>query len=334
MGSQTITVNNSKKTLIILCVATIILIVLANSFFVLNEGESAILQRFGNIEAVFMREAAPDIKADIEGKGVSLRVGTGLKFKIPFIDEVTKYTSKLILYDSTSNEVLTRDRHRLLFDNTAHWHIENPLLFYQNHRTINAAKNIIEGILFAEMRVRVGQVESYELISDRAVSGKLLQDMVDSVNAIFRERGDGLSIVDIRIKRTDLPQETYNSIHNRMISERRRIAEEYRAEGDSVLLEVESEANLEVDTITSEARARAEEIRGEADAEAARIYNEAYSRDPSFFEFYNLLETYRLTVGNRTTMIIDRNDPFARYLFGVTPESRPVVTAPPPPPEE
>jgi membrane protease subunit HflC len=337
MNNQTITVGKTpKKTILILVVAAILLIVGSNAFFFLEEGESAILQRFGNIEAVFMRDVLPEVKEEIEGRGVSLRIGTGLKLKIPFIDEVTKYTSKLILYDSTSNEVLTRDRHRLLFDNTAHWRIDNPLLFYQNHRTISAAKNIIEGILFAEMRVRVGQIESYELISNREVSGQLLQDMVGVVNTIFADRGDGLSIVDIRIKRTDLPVETYNSIHNRMITERQRIAAEHRAEGERELTEIKAATDREVDVITTDADRRAEEIRGEADSEAARIYNEAYNRDPAFFEFYNLLETYRKTIGSGSTMVVPLDSPFAKYLLGVTqpPAAAPAAAAPPPSQEE
>jgi membrane protease subunit HflC len=318
-----------RKPVIIIAIAVILLILVRNSFFTLAEGESAILQRFGRIEAVYMREVSPEVRMEIEGRGVSLRIGTGLKLKVPFIDEVTKYTSKLILYDSTSNEVLTRDRHRLLFDNTAHWRIDNPLLFYANHRTIPAAKNVIEGILFAEMRVRVGQVESYELISNREVSGKLLEDMVGSVNTIFMERGDGLSIVDIRIKRTDLPVETYNSIHTRMITERQRIAAEHRAEGERELLEIRSATDREVAAITSTALREAEEIRGQADSEAARIYNEAYNRDPGFFEFYNLLETYRQTVGNRSTMVVPHDSPFAKYLLGIAPGSSRVAPAPP-----
>jgi membrane protease subunit HflC len=335
MSQQTVNVSKgSKKTVIVIAAIAILLIAGSNAFFFLEEGESAILQRFGNIEAVFMREALPEVKADIESRGVSLRIGTGLKLKVPFIDEVTKYTSKLILYDSTSNEVLTRDRARLLFDNTAHWRIDNPLLFYQNHRSITAAKNTIEVILFAEMRVRVGQVESYELISNREVSGKLLEDMVGVVNTIFAERNDGLSIVDIRIKRTDLPVETYNSIHNRMITERQRIAAEHRAEGERELTEIKAATDREVREIKAEADRRAETIRGEADGEAARIYNEAYSRDPEFFEFYNLLETYRLTVGDSSTMVIPLDSPFARYLLGITPGAAQAAVGPPATPGE
>jgi membrane protease subunit HflC len=318
----------TKKTIIILAVAVISVILLRNCFFILYEGESALVQRFGRIQGVYVRDASAELREQLLGETAKLYVGTGLKFKVPFIDNIIKYPSKLILYDSPPTEVLTLDRHRLYFDNTAQWRIENPLLFYKAHGNINKAKGRIDEVLYSEMRNRVGSVRSYELISNREESSQMLLDMADAVNADFARREAGISIVDIRIKRTDLPSETYANIYNRMNTERQRVAAEYRAEGDEILLEIRSATDREVAAITSAAQRRAEEIRGEADSEAARIYNEAYSRDPTFFEFYNLLETYRQTVGKSSTMVVPHDSPFAKYLLGVMPEAR-VAPAPP-----
>jgi len=297
-------------------IAFLLIIVAANSFFVLREGESALVQRFGRIEAVYMRDATYLARTQIENRGVSLYLGTGLKFKIPFIDNVIKYPSKLILYDSPPREVLTLDRHRLYFDNTAQWRIDNPLLFYEAYNNINGAKERIDDVLYSEMRISVGRLNSYILISDRETSRRMLLDMAEAVSANFVEQG--ISVVDIRIKRTDLPSETYASIYNRMNTERQRVAAENRSEGERDLLIIRSETDRRVISITSEAERRAEEIRGEGDSEAARIYNEAYGRDPDFFEFYNLLETYRQTVGRGTTLVVPLDSPFAKYLLGVT----------------
>ncbi|MDR0326458.1 MAG: protease modulator HflC [Oscillospiraceae bacterium] len=321
--------KNTRKFIIVVAVAAILLIVASNAFFYLEEGESALVQRFGRIESVYMREASNTVRTQIENRGVSLHIGTGLKLKVPFIDNVIKYPSKLILYDSPPTEVLTLDRHRLYFDNTAQWRIENPLLFYEAHNNINNAKRRIDDVLYSEMRISVGRLNSYVLISDRELSGQMLLDMADAVNANFTQRGEGISIVDIRIKRTDLPSETYNSIYNRMNTERQRVAAEYRSEGDEILLDVVSQTDRAVISITSQAERQAEEIRGEGDSEAARIYNEAYGRDPEFFEFYNLLDTYRLTVGNRSTLIVPLDSPFAKYLLGITPGAAQAVAAPP-----
>jgi len=304
----------------IVVIAILLLIVITNSFFFLQEDESALVQRFGRIEAVYMREVPPTIRAQIELRpDVSVHTGTGLKFKIPFIENVIKYPSKLILYDSPPREVLTLDRHRLYFDNTAQWRIENPLLFYEAYNNIDGAKERIDDVLYSEMRISVGRLNSYILISDRETSGQMLLDMAEAVSNSFVQQG--ISVVDIRIKRTDLPSETYASIYNRMNTERQRVAAENRSEGDRDLLMIRSETDRKVISITSDAERKAEEIRGEGDSEAARIYNEAYGYDPEFFEFYNLLDTYRQTVGIGSTLVVPLDSPFAKYLLGAAPKA-------------
>ena len=318
--------KGSVKFLIIAIIAIILMIVLSNSMFVLYEGESAIVQRFGQVVAVHMRDIPDSTRAHIDTLDeVSIHSGTGIRFKIPFIESVIKYPSKLILYDSPPREVLTRDRHRLYFDNTAQWRIDNPMLFYMAYNNIDSAKERIDDVLYSEMRVSVGQLDSYDIISNRSVSGNMLQSLAKAVSDSFVEQG--ITVMDIRIKRTDLPSETYESIYNRMNTERQRVAAENRAEGERTLLEVRSDTDRQVMLITSEAERDAERIRGEADSRAAQIYNDAYSNDPEFFEFYNLLDTYRLTVGNRSTMVVPLDSPFAKYLLGIPAD-------PPPPPQE
>jgi len=327
--------NNNKgsgKYVLIAVIIIALLIVMSNSIFTLAEDESALVQRFGRIVTVYMRVVPDEVGAQLaERPEVSVRTGTGLRFKIPFIDDVIKYPSKLILYDSPPREVLTLDRHRLYFDNTAVWRIENPLLFYEAYNNIDGAKERIDDVLYSEMRISVGRLNSYVIISDRETSGRMLRDMARAVSGNFFEQG--ISVVDIRIKRTDLPSETYDSIYNRMNTERQRVAAENRSEGERTLLEIRSRTDREVISITSEADRRAEVIRGEGDSEAARVYNEVYSRDPEFFEFYNLLDTYRQTVGQSSTMIVPIDSPFAKYLLGIPPSVVPDIDpAPAPPP--
>jgi len=310
------TKKRPSKYLLIGIIALILIVIAANSIFILREDESALVQRFGRIEAVYMREISDTARAQITSRpDVSLYMGTGLRFKVPFIDNVIKYPSKLILYDSPPREVLTLDRHRLYFDNTAQWRIDNPLLFYEAYNNINGAKERIDDVLYSEMRISVGRLNSYVLISDRETSGRMLLDMAEAVSANFIQQG--ISVVDIRIKRTDLPSETYASIYNRMNTERQRVAAENRSEGDRDLLMIRSETDRKVISITSEAERNAEVIRGAGDSEAARIYNEVYGRDPEFFEFYNLLDTYRQTVGSGSTIVVPLDSPLAKYLLGV-----------------
>ena len=325
--SQTVKKKKGPGKYYILLIAVIILLILASStLFLLEEGESALVQRFGRIEAVYMREVSDVIRAQLYSDDPTLRVheGTGLKFRIPFIESVIKYPSKLILYESPPTEVLTRDKHRLYFDNSAQWRIENPLRFYTSFNNIDSAKTRIDDRLFAAMRDSVGRLDSYVLISDRESSATMLAEMANTINTDLV--ANGISIADIRIKRTDLPTETYESIYNRMNTERQRIAAQYRSEGERELLEIRSDTDRRVISITSDAQRRAEEIRGTADSEAARVYNEAYNRDPEFFEFYNLLDTYRITVGKSSTLIVPLDSPFAKYMLGISPESEDIIS--------
>jgi len=321
--------TGSRKIFIVIAVLIFIWILASNIFFYLEEGESALVQRFGRIEAVYMREVPDIIRAQFmeDDPNLNVHVGTGLKVKIPFIDNVIKYPSKLILYDSPPTEVLTFDKHRLYFDNSAQWRIENPIRFYMRYTNIERAKQRIDDVLYAEMRVSVGRLNSYVLISDRESSSGMLAEMAKNISAGLIQ--EGISIVDIRIKRTDLPVETYESIYNRMNTERQRIAAQYRFEGERELLEIRSETDRRVISITSMAQRKAEEIRGEGDSEAARIYNDAYGRDPEFFEFYNLLETYRQAVGRSSTLVVPLDSPFAKYLLGIRPVAEVELVGPP-----
>jgi membrane protease subunit HflC len=333
MSEKVVTINKGpKKTVMALVVLVILVIVAANAFFILEEGESALVQRFGEIRGVYVREASDTLRSQFAAETARLHIGTGLKFKVPFIDNVIKYPSKLIHYESPPTEVLTFDKHRLYFDNSAQWRIENPLRFYMRYTTIDRAKQRIDDALYSAMRVSVGRLDSYVLISDRESSSAMLAEMARTISEELVQ--EGISIVDIRIKRTDLPVETYESIYNRMNTERQMIAAQYRSEGEQALIQIRSATDREVIRITSEAQRDAEEIRGAADEEAAGIYNRAYNNDPEFFEFYNLLDTYRQTIGHGSTLVVPLDSPFAKYLLGVTPEAVPAVVVPPPSPEE
>ena len=319
--------GKALRRFIIIVALIILLVVASDSFFFLEEGESALVQRFGDFVAVYMREVPDEVRAQLETRpDLSIHVGTGLKFKLPFIENVVKYPSKLILYDSPPTEVLTLDRHRMHFDNTAQWRIINPLLFYEAYNNLERAKVRLDDVLYSEMRICVGRLNSYTIISDRETSNQMLLDLTESISRIFAETG--ISVVDIRIKRTNLPSETYGNIYNRMNTERQQAAAWNRSEGEREFLEIRSKTDREVISITSTANRIAEETRGKGDSEAARIYNNAYSRDPDFFEFYNLLDTYRMTVGQRSTMVIPLNSPFAKYLLGNPIEAAPAPDVP------
>ncbi len=311
--------KNKRRVLWIVSGAlAIFVIILASScFFTLGEDECAVVQRFGRIQSMYVKEITPALQEqlDSDNNSIPVVVGTGLKFKLPFFDHPIKYPYKLISYETMTREVTTSDKRKLYFDNNAQWRIENPYRFYMAYNNIGGAKMRIDDILYSSMNVEVGMMVSHDLITNKALSSEMLDRLTDQVSAECSKFG--VYMADIRIKRTDLPQENYNSIYNRMNTERNRIAAQYRSEGLEASSIKRSETDRQVISITSEAAKRAEVTKGEGDSEAARIYNEAYGKNPEFYEFYNMLETYRVTVGESSTLVIPLDSPFAKYLLGI-----------------
>ena len=316
------------KWVILGVVLLIAVIVLSNCFFVLREDEAVLVQRFGRIEKIYVKTQTEELRRQLDEDGETLPVheGTGLKLKLPFVDNVIRYTAKLVTYDVKPHEVITQDKKKLYFDNNAQWRIENPLRFYKALNNMNSAATRIDDRLYSNMNIIIGKENSTKLITEKEESGMVMSQLTEAVNKDCKRFG--IYIADIRIKRTDLPSETYESIYNNMNTERQKIAAQYRSEGEEEFIKIRSQTDREVVTITSEATREAEEIKGEADSEAARIFNEAYGKNPEFFEFYNLLDTYRETVGAGSTLVVPHDSPFARYLLGVSPGSAP--SAPPP----
>ncbi len=307
-----------KKTIVLLVIAVLLLIVSFSCFFTLGEDETAILQRFGRVEGVYVKKATPALFAQLAEMEYNVPVyeGTGLKFCLPFIDSVKKYSSLLLTYDTPPRQVITADKKKLLFDNNAQWRIDNPLKFYVAVGSTAVARDRIDNILYSRMNEKVGKMESHTLITDKAAVDTMLNELAADVTQ--ESLKFGVTVFDIRIKRTDLPQENYESIYNRMITERNRIAAQYRSEGDEESIKIRSNTDREVIVILSEAEKTALTTKGEGDGLAAEIFNDAYGKDPAFFEFYNLLETYRQTVGNSTTLVIPLDSQYAKYLLGVT----------------
>jgi len=307
----------SKKGLIIIIAVFVLLVVAGNCFFLLYEDECAVVQRFGEIIGIYVKEPSPTLFSEVAedtGEKVRVHLGTGVKLKIPFIDNCIKYSTRLRTDDTPGRSIITSDKKTLYFDNNAQWRIENPYRFYIKVRTYSAASGRIDNHLYSAMNEKVGKITATVLITDKAKNEIMLDELANEINPKTHEFG--VNVVGINIRRTDVPQENYESIYNRMNSERKRIAAQYRSEGEQWAITKRSETDHKVISIESKAYEEAEQTRGEGDSEAARIYNEAYGKDPDFFEFYNLLQTYRATLGQSTTLVIPLDSPFTKYLLG------------------
>ncbi|GAA0178661.1 hypothetical protein SH2C18_16750 [Clostridium sediminicola] len=307
-----------KSSIFTVIIVFIGIILLSSCTFTVEEYNQATITRFGKITKVIVNEKTPELVSSIKDnpkfKNISIVEGKGLFFKLPIVDSITKYSSKLLTYDTDPREVTTKDKKKLILDNNAQWKIINPLLFRISMGNETNAHTRIDDILYSKLNEKIGQTVAHVLIADKNYTTKMLEECVADINDTISHYG--IEVVDIKIKRTDLPIENSENIFNRMKTEREQKAKEYRSEGKEEAQKIKSEANKEAKIIEAKAYAEAETIKGEGDAEATNIYNQAYNQDPDFYEFYRTLQTYKKTLKEKTKIIIDSGSPFAKYLFG------------------
>ncbi len=237
-------------------------------------------------------------------------LGPGLHFKLPFIQNVLYFDSRILNYDARTAEALTKDKKVIILDNYARWRITDPLVFYQRLRTVPNAQSRLDDIIYSELRVVVGTYDLTEVVSTKRQ--EIMQKVMDQANNLIREYG--VNVVDVRIKRTDLPVENQRAIFNRMTAERERQAKEYRSEGEREATIIRSTADRDKAVILAEARKKSAILQGEGDAEATRIFAEAISLSPEFFEFTRSLDALKKSLGDKTRLILNPDDSFLRFL--------------------
>jgi membrane protease subunit HflC len=242
----------------------------------------------------------------------------GLYFKVPFIQTVLYFDRRLLEYDAAPKELLTRDKQQLVVDNYTRWRIIDPLKFYQAVRDEAGAQSRLDDIVYSNLRENLGRQTLREI-----VSGKRAQFMEEVTRKSDQKARDyGIEVVDVRIKRADLPEKNEQNVFSRMRTERERLAKKYRAEGDEEARKITSESDKDVRVLLAEAQRQAEVMRGQGDAEAVRIYAEAYSRDPELFALVRTLEAYRRALPEGTSLVLSPDSPFFRYLEALEPAPR------------
>lgn len=278
-----------KGTLLIVLIVAILF--LANlSLFIVDETKQAIVLQFG--------------------KPIRTISEPGLNWKIPFIQNVVFFEDRLLVYDAAPTEIITKDKKTLIVDNYARWKIIDPLKFLQTVRDLNGAQARLDDIIYSELRVDLGLFDMSEIVSERR------EGIMKRVTEISNEKANiyGIEIVDVRIKRVDLPPENEKFIFDRMRAERERIAKQYRAEGQEESAKIIAETEREKTVILAEAYKTAQTLKGEGEAESIKIYAESFNQDPEFYKFYRTLEAYRLTFKDKTTVLLSTDSEFLKYL--------------------
>ena len=238
------------------------------------------------------------------GEPVRIIKTPGLYFKLPAPLQVEQhFDDRLLEYDVSPEEILSKDKKSLIVDNYVRWRITDPLLFLQTVQTEPIAKTRIDDIVYSELRRELGTHNMSEIITENR---ELIMETVTKQSATAT-KPYGIEVVDVRLKRVDLPQNNEQSIYRRMQAERIRQANKFRSEGEEESQKIKASTDKDKTIILATAYKEAEEVKGEGEAKAVDIYARAFSKDPDFYEFYRTLETYKIILDKKTTLVLPTN---------------------------
>jgi membrane protease subunit HflC len=321
-------------TVIVVIVVIVILFLITGPFYAIQEGEQAVVIRFGRIVAVEQK--------------------AGLKIKVPFVDNVNRYPKKILAWDGESQRIPTEENQFIWVDTTARWKINNPELFYQSVGNITAAQSRLDDVIDSSVRKIISRNPLVEAVRNSNVIKEIKRTNVYETAAqlegepqaaalgidttvvfeeiekgrqhlseeMFQEASKitpeyGIALIDIIIRQIKYSDELTESVYRRMIAERNQIAQAFRSDGEGRKSAILGEMQRELNSIQSNAYRQSEDIKGQADAEAAAIYSSAYNRNANFYEFWKAIESYREVLPKfRKTLTTDAE--FFKYLYDQT----------------
>jgi membrane protease subunit HflC len=324
-----------KKTITVLVVIAVIFILflITGPFYVIEEGEQAVVIRFGRIIAV--------------------EQDAGLKVKVPFVDNVDKFPKKILAWDGESQRIPTKENQFIWVDTTARWKITDPKLFYESVGTINGAQSRLDDVIDSAVRKIVSRNSLVEAVRNSNVINEIERPSVYQAGTeiegqeaealgistavvyeeiqkgrsvlsdeMFQESSTitpqyGIELIDIIIRQIKYSDELTESVYQRMIKERNQIAQAFRSDGEGKKAAIMGEMQRELDSIQSGAYKQAEQIKGQADARAAAIYANTYNRSPDFYEFWKAIESYR-TLLPKFRKTLTTEPEYFKYLYDQT----------------
>jgi len=269
------------------------------SIFIVKEVNQAIVLQFGDPKRIISKP--------------------GLNFKIPFIQNVVFLDKRILNLDTPPEEVIASDQKRLIVDAFARFQIVDPLKFYISVGNERVARSRLSTIINSRIRNVLGKQRLQTLLSeDRTKQMSLIQEGVNKEAEKF-----GIKIVDVRIKRADLPQANSEAIYRRMQTEREREAREFRAKGAEMAITITSTADKEVTVILAEAEKQSEIMKGEGDGQRNKIFADAFGRDPEFFAFYRAMQAYeKALIGGETSLILSPDSEFFKFFGNIKPKTK------------
>ncbi|MFD1905127.1 protease modulator HflC [Paenibacillus rhizoplanae] len=274
----------------------VLIILLAGSMYIVKEGEYKVVLRFG--------EAMRAVEEP------------GLKFKLPFIENVSELPKYQMTYESSPTSILTKDQKPIVVDNYTVWRITNASQFLRTVQSVSGGVQRIDEAVYNSVRRKLSEVNYENIISEDTGRGNINDEITKDVVAALTRDNYGIEVIDVRIKRTDLPEENKQSVYNRMISDRQSIAARYLSEGDEESRKITSKADRASRELMAQAEADSKKIIAAGEGEAAKIYNLAYGKSPEFYSFYRTLQSYVTTLKNEPVIMIPIDSPYAKILMG------------------
>ena len=265
------------------------------------------------LTTVFIVDETEQIVILAFGKPVRTITEPGINMKVPFpLQEKIKFDDRLLEYDSPPEEILSKDKKTLIVDNYVRWRIVDALQFLKTVQAIPTALSRMDDIVYSELRRELGTHDMVEIITENRE--KLMEIVTFNSNKATLDYG--IEVLDVRIRRVDLPAENEESIYARMEAERNRQANKFRSEGEEEAQKIRASTDRDKTIILADAYKEAEGIRGEGDAKAVEVYANAYSADPKFYEFVRTLDTYKKIIDDKTTLVLPADSRLFKLLLG------------------
>lgn len=313
--------EKTAKWILIGAALLLVLIVLSQSLFVVGEAEQCVVSRFGVIKRIILNESntfhsdyADILKDEITAKGdVKVLTGSGLHFKVPFVDNVQTYSSRLYTYVSDSEVVNTSEKKQYYVKTYAQWSIADPALFSLKLGSMTSAENQLDNLIHPVIVQVINRLTAEDFVSNKDALNAALAQGLKTINTDMAPRG--IEVKDIQVHRTILPGANIESTYARMQADRAKVAQQLRSEGQESYLKAVAGTDLEARKIKADALSEAGTIRGEGDAAALEIYAKTYSVDKDFYAYWRSLQALESSLDENSTLVLDKDHPLWKDIL-------------------
>ena len=312
---RTFAKKNGGRLVLYALLLIAVLILLSESFFIVGEAEQAMVSRFGVIKRIvinsgndFHQVFKEQLKDEISlSNSVKIVVGGGLQWKMPFVDKVEKYSSRLYTYVSDSEQVNTQEKKQYYITTFAQWHIADPALFSLKLGSMDRAKNQLDNLIYPVIVQAINRMSADDFVSNKEALNLTLAAGLTAINEDMCLRG--IEVKDIQVHRTTLPPANVESTYARMQADRAKVAQQLRSEGQEEYQKAVASADLEARKLEADAMSEAGRIRGEGDAASLEIYAGSYGKDEDFFSYWRSLQALEESINSNSTLVLDQKHP-------------------------